>query len=71
MRRPSSTNKRAEMEIGDQRFQVLLLKIWKMEAIYKTDKMKYSMDSQPMPTSALKKEEMKLFQTYWGFILIK
>jgi len=45
MRRPSSTNKRAEMEIEDQRFQVLLLKIWKMEAIYKTDKMKYSMDS--------------------------
>ena len=71
MRRPSSTNKRVEIEIGDQRFQVLLLKIWKIEAIYKADKIEDSVDSQPMPTSALKEGEMKLFQTYWGFLLIK
>jgi len=45
MRRPSSTNKRVEIEIGDQRFQVLLLKIWKIKAIYKADKIEDSVDS--------------------------
>jgi len=45
MRRPSSKNKRIEIKIGDKRFQVLLLKIWKMEAIYKTNKIEDSVDS--------------------------
>jgi len=45
MRRPSLKNKRVEIEIGDKRFQDLLLKIWKMKAIYKTDKIEDSVDS--------------------------
>ena len=71
MKRLLSTNERVEMEIGDKKFWVLLSKIWKIKVIYKADKMGDNVDSWPISTSAVKEGEMKLFQTYWVFLLIK
>ena len=61
MKRPLSINERVETEIRDKKFWIILLK---MELIYKINKMGDNMDLWPIPISALKEEEMKLFQIY-------
>ena len=45
--------------------------MWKIEAIYKADKMGDKADSCSTPISALNKEEMKLFYIYCVFLFIK
>ena len=49
----------------------LVLKIWKIKAIYKADKIEERVDSCPILTSALKKEETTLFHMLLWQLLVK
>jgi len=54
-----------------KRFFDLFLKIWKIRAIYKADKMEERVDPCSILISALKKEKTKLFHMYCIFLSIK
>jgi len=71
IKRLLSIKDRNEIEEFWNRFFHLFLKIWKIGAIHKVDKMGERTDSCPIPMSALKKEETKLFHIYCVFLSIK
>ena len=59
MNNPLSTNRKKETEIF--RFFILFLKMWKIRAIKKADKMGDSANLWPTPTSTEKKNKVKPF----------
>ena len=71
IKRPSSTKYKKEIAKFLKRFLDLFLKIWKIGAIYKADNIEESVDSCSIPTSVLKKGEMKLFHIYCVFLSIR
>jgi len=59
MNSPSSINKRKET--GIFRFFILFLKMWKIRAIKRADKIGDSANPWPTPISTEKKDEVNLF----------
>ena len=71
IKRPSSTKDRNETVKFWKRFFDLFSNMWKIRAIYKADKMEEKTKLCSIPTSALKKDEMKLFHIYYVFLSTK
>ena len=70
IKRPLSTKDRNEIAKFWKRFFDLFLKMWKIEAIYKVDKMRKRVDSCLISISILKKGNTRLFHIYCVFLSI-